>query len=149
MKWTRSALWLILTALSLSLGPQARAHEQAAAATRSDTLAKVILIRQLPTADSAYTSLLKPPASSKLRSGFVCLQPGQPGEEHSTEAYEEMILVLDGSGELDSNGQATPVASRHMIYVPPHTTHFLRNTGQTPLRYVYTVTRVDPDPAAK
>jgi mannose-6-phosphate isomerase-like protein (cupin superfamily) len=102
------------------------------------------LVRELPSTDSAYVSLLKPPASQRLRSGYVCLIPGKSGEEHSTEGYEEMILILDGVAELHYADKTLTVGAKQIAYVPPQTKHFLKNTGSTSLRYVYIVTRVQP-----
>jgi quercetin dioxygenase-like cupin family protein len=103
-----------------------------------------VLIRALPILDTASVSLITPPSSRRLYSGYVCLLPGQSGKEHSTENYEEMILILDGAGELHHLDRNEPVSPRHLAYIPPHTKHFLRNTGPSMLRYMYIVTRVEP-----
>jgi mannose-6-phosphate isomerase-like protein (cupin superfamily) len=102
-----------------------------------------ILVRALPSVDTSYVSMLKSPTSQKLRSGFVCLKPGISGEEHSTEGYEEMIVFLNGKGELHSTDKTLPIGQGSIAYVPPHSTHFLKNTGTETLRYVYIVTKVE------
>jgi quercetin dioxygenase-like cupin family protein len=107
-------------------------------------------VRQNPRAPSvAYLDLaatgsrdvLKgPPATAGMHSGYVVLAPGQSVGEHSTEAYEEAVVVFAGVGEL-RYGDQPPIALRAgaVAYNPPHSTHNVVNTGSGPLRYVYIV----------
>jgi len=82
-----------------------------------------------------------PPGNRTLRSGFVQLEPGDAVGEHSTEQKEELIIVLDGEGELQLNGTGSMAIARGLTaYCPPDTHHNVVNTGSTVLRYVYVVT---------
>ena len=81
-----------------------------------------------------------PPESAGMRSGRVLLAPGQSVGEHTTGDHEEVLVVLEGRGEMVLGGsQKLAVEADHAIYCPPRTTHNVTNTGTTPLRYVYVV----------
>lgn len=139
---------LVVTGIALMSVSPAAARELATASSVADSstmsLQSAALVRDIPANDTTYVSLLRPPASHKLRSGFVCLRPGQPGEQHSTENYEEFIVVISGEGQLQLEDRTLDVETEQVAYVPPHTKHFLRNTGSGTLRYVYIVTKVEP-----
>lgn len=96
----------------------------------------------LPLPDAgAYAPLLNPPTdSSALRAGLVMLSPGAECGEHTTGSHEELIICLDGDGELYAEGLGTArLAAGYVAYNPPHTRHNVRNTGTAPLRYVFAV----------
>ncbi len=100
--------------------------------------------KPLPSTATNYEPLLLRTDAFKLHSGCVSLQPGTSGEEHSTEKYEEQLVVLSGTGELAISGSdPLPLVAPAMAYVPPRTLHYVRNTGSVPLQYVYTVTVVE------
>jgi mannose-6-phosphate isomerase-like protein (cupin superfamily) len=78
-----------------------------------------------------------------MRSGVVSLEPGQAVGRHSTRSREELIVVLEGSGDLVVAGQeCVPLAAGAGAYVPPEQEHDVVNTGSGPLRYVYVVAPV-------
>ena len=73
-------------------------------------------------------------------SGVVALEPGHAVGRHNTHDREELIVVLEGSGELLVGGGSTvPLAAGNGAYVPPEQEHDIVNTGAGPLRYVYVV----------
>jgi quercetin dioxygenase-like cupin family protein len=81
-----------------------------------------------------------PPESVTMRAGFVVLQPSQTVGRHSTESYEEMIVVMEGEGELLIGDGSVRELRQHVVaYCPPDTEHDVRNTGNSPLRYIYVV----------
>lgn len=83
-----------------------------------------------------------PPESVTMRSGYVVLQPSQSVGRHSTEIFEEMIIVLEGEGELLLGDGSVLGLRPHMVaYCPPGTEHDVRNNGDSPLRYIYIVAR--------
>jgi len=85
-----------------------------------------------------------PPKTIGFRSGRVVLRPGESVGRHSTERYEEVVIVLKGEGE--AFGEAFPALSIEegtVLYFPPHTTHNIRNTGQSVLKYIYLVAPVE------
>ncbi len=98
---------------------------------------------QLDPAATEYLRVLGgPPESVTMRSGYVVLQPGNSVGKHSTEAFEEMVIVLDGEGEMIlEDGTVLPLKPYAVAYCPPATEHDVRNTGSGPLRYIYVVAR--------
>ena len=71
-------------------------------------------VRPLPDTQE-YVRLLAKPESVGLHSGLVTLQPGEDCGWHSTEDYEEMIVCLAGSGEVETegNGRRTLAAGQY------------------------------------
>ncbi len=87
------------------------------------------------------------PQTCGMRSGRVYLQPGQDCGRHSTEAHEEMLTFLAGSGVGlvgDEQGKYE-VSAGKIVYIPPHTTHNIKNTGTKPLVYIYCVVPIGGD----
>ncbi len=89
-----------------------------------------------------YTRLLAgPPQNRAFRSGLVNLGPGESVGKHSTEDYEELLIVLEGQGEMLGKEGPLQINKARAVYCPPNTEHDVRNTGQDPFRYVYIVTK--------
>ena len=90
-----------------------------------------------------YVRLLGgPPESVTMRSGAVTLQPGKTVGKHNTESYEEVIIVLEGEGFMIlSGGKQLELKVGTLLYCPPDTEHDVKNTGSTPLRYIYVVAK--------
>ncbi|HVN21219.1 MAG TPA: cupin domain-containing protein [Dongiaceae bacterium] len=81
-----------------------------------------------------------PPETVSMKSGFVVLNAGHSVGKHSTEHHEEVLVVLEGSGEmLFRDGSKLDLKARTALYCPPETEHNVKNTGTTQLRYVYVV----------
>lgn len=95
--------------------------------------------------DSAYVRLLGgSPDTVTMRSGAVTLQPGASVGQHSTDGHEELLVILEGNGTfILDNGEQLEISTNAVLYCPPHTGHDVKNTGATPLRYVYVVAKVD------
>lgn len=75
--------------------------------------------------------------SSQIHAGYVVLDPGEEVGEHATEAEEELIVVVEGEGEVVRAGSAQAIEAPCVVVVPPHTAHNVRNTSKAPLKYVY------------
>jgi quercetin dioxygenase-like cupin family protein len=57
---------------------------------------------------------------------------------HDTEQYEELVIPLEGQGELRIPGrEPLPLAPGVVAYAPPNTTHDVANVGPTVFRYVF------------
>jgi len=101
-------------------------------------------VRALPRAEQ-YTRLLAPPDSVAMRSGLMVLPPGKDCGWHSTQNYEELVICLEGAGEIETEGAGRrPLAAGHYAYNPPRTRHCVFNTGDQPLRYIYVVAPARP-----
>lgn len=113
----------------------------AAAAQAPNPVAKVV---ELDTHGSDYLQVLSgPPETTRMRSGLVVLTPQKSVGRHSTGQNEEILIVLEGKGEmLFGDGHTLPVEANHAVYCPPRTIHDVKNTGRGVLRYVYVVANV-------
>ena len=73
-----------------------------------------------------------------MHSGLVTLEPGKSVGKHSTENCEEMIIVIDGEGEmLFTNLETLKLDEGFILYCPPNTEHNVKNTGGKSLKYIY------------
>jgi mannose-6-phosphate isomerase-like protein (cupin superfamily) len=81
-----------------------------------------------------------PPETSGIRCGRVVLKPEEAAGEHTTGSYEEVLVILEGKGELWFKDFPSFVAEKgYLLYVPPQAIHDVRNTGTVELRYLYIV----------
>jgi mannose-6-phosphate isomerase-like protein (cupin superfamily) len=91
-----------------------------------------------------YLPLLQgPPEMVTMHSGLVVLAPGKSVGTHGTEGNEEIVIVLEGKGEMRFfTGRSTvPLPAGMAAYCPPKTEHDVFNTGKETLKYVYVVAR--------
>lgn len=95
--------------------------------------------------DKSYLPLLQgPPETKSFHSGLVILAPGHAVGVHTTGANEEMLIPLDGEGELRIAGRAPiPIKPGLITYTPSHTVHNVVNTGSVPLRYIYITAKAE------
>ncbi|MBL7071015.1 MAG: radical SAM protein [Candidatus Omnitrophica bacterium] len=83
--------------------------------------------------------------AASFRSGHVVLKAGEGIGEHNTGDFEEILIILEGKGELyikSSGGTPEKVriqefAKDTALYVPPDTLHDVKNTGAGMLKYVF------------
>ncbi len=81
-----------------------------------------------------------PPSTVRLKSGMVSLEPGETVGTHNTENKEELIIVLEGEGEMVFEGYDTVKLSKGKnAYCPPYTEHNIINTNDKILRYIYVI----------
>lgn len=85
------------------------------------------------------------PQTCGMRSGRVYLQPDEACGQHSTKAHEEMLTFLSGKGMalIGEKETAFELGEGKVFYIPPHTTHNIKNTGTEPLIYIYCVAPVN------
>ncbi|MGK5084177.1 cupin domain-containing protein [Bdellovibrionota bacterium FG-1] len=121
-----------------------------AASTRHATAANKTLTIQLPPQPSEYFQILSPPTSVTMRSGLVTLEPGKRVGRHPTGQFEEMVIPLEGAGEMDVTGKGkTHFKQGQVLYAPPGTEHDVENIGKTTLRYIYVVAKTPTTPDKK
>ena len=83
------------------------------------------------------------PQTCGMKSGAMVLQPGDAVGEHVTEQKEEAIIILAGQAEVFVAGKpAFTAAAGELVYIPPQTSHDIKNCGAVPLKYIYVVTPV-------
>jgi mannose-6-phosphate isomerase-like protein (cupin superfamily) len=103
--------------------------------------AKRPFVKVLPVDGRSYFEVLNKEESVCIRSGMVTLTPGKDVGWHSTEKYEELLIILEGQGRLMAKGHPDlEIAKGQIAYNPPNTEHNVLNTGSEPLRYIYIVT---------
>lgn len=96
---------------------------------------------KLDSAGKDYLRVLGgPPESVTMKSELVVLAPGKSVGKHSTGQHEELLVVLEGQGEMTfKDGSKLDVKANYALYCPPETEHNVTNTGTAVLRYVYVV----------
>lgn len=94
-----------------------------------------------------YQSLLKNDSDTfRMKSGCVCLQPGEAVGEHVTDKREEVIVLLSGQARvMCEGGDPLTVTGPAVVYIPPQKRHDVHNIGRDVLRYVYAVTMSDQE----
>ena len=120
--------------VSVAAIPSPRVAAQITAKPR----AKVVVLEK---SDNGILPILTgPPETVTMKSGYVVLDPGRSVGKHSTEHHEEILIVLEGQGEMQfHDGSKLAIRARNALYCPPETEHDVKNTGTTTLRYVYVV----------
>jgi mannose-6-phosphate isomerase-like protein (cupin superfamily) len=64
------------------------------------------------------------------------LEPGQATERHYHVASEELYVLLEGSGEMEIDGERAEVRPGQAILIPPGARHQIRANGERPLRFL-------------
>ena len=81
--------------------------------------------------------------TSAFTAGVSSFQPGVEVPLHSHNV-EEMVNVLEGSGECEVDGQVYPVKQWDTTYIPAGLVHCFRNTGsqRMSIMWIYATTNV-------
>ncbi len=87
------------------------------------------------------------PQTCGMRAGRVYLKSGQSCGQHSTNAHEETLVFLSGQGQALIGEEKTchPVGNGKVLYIPPHTPHDIKNSGNEPLIYIYCVAPINKE----
>ena len=135
---TRATLSGLLVFLSIALLPLCSGVSSAADTEKGKPHSKVV---QLDAQGKDYLQILAgPPETVTMKSGLVVLAPGKSVGKHTTGQHEEILVILEGKGEMSfADGSELPVEAGHALYCPPETEHNVTNTGTSTLRYVYVV----------
>ncbi len=121
---------LALTFTVLSAGQVGQPHPRAKAVGLDSSVKELIVLNG-------------PPESMGMKSGYIVLGPGKSVGKHGTGHHEELLVVLEGAGEmLFKDGSKLPVKANTAVYCPPETEHDVMNSGRQVLRYVYVVAEV-------
>ncbi len=96
-------------------------------------------LAQFNNSTNNYQPLLQgPPQTVSMESGVVVLLPSKSMGKHSTKKYEEVLIILSGTGQMRITGGSTLLLKKNVIaYCPPNTERDVINTGKEPLRYLY------------
>ena len=63
------------------------------------------------------------------------VQPGSASLPHRLETTE-VYFILEGTGEMHIDEEASPVSPGQTVYIPPRATQYIRNTGDTDLKFL-------------
>jgi|WetSurSiteA1Bulk_404760.scaffolds.fasta_scaffold278685_1 mannose-6-phosphate isomerase-like protein (cupin superfamily) len=76
---------------------------------------------------------------------MVTLKSGESVGEHSTSDYEEMLIIINGSGKVDiNNGESfLKVEKGQIACIPPGTVHKATNNNNSSLQYIYVVSKTE------
>ena len=73
-----------------------------------------------------------------FRSGYVVLKENENIGKHNTEDSEEILITLEGNGKLYIDGrEKLNFEEGTAVYIPPNTIHDVKNTGRSPLKYIF------------
>ncbi|MEW2330239.1 cupin domain-containing protein [Micromonospora chersina] len=78
--------------------------------------------------------------------GVATLAPGERIAEHYHPYSEEFLYVARGAITVDLDDRPVPVAAGEALFVPRHTRHRLRNTGDEPAEVVFHLGPLAPRP---
>jgi mannose-6-phosphate isomerase-like protein (cupin superfamily) len=74
-----------------------------------------------------------------LACGFVTLKSKESVGLHNTKNKEEALIILQGLAQLSYGKRSRIKVSKNcFIYIPPKTSHNLKNIGARLLKYIYT-----------
>jgi mannose-6-phosphate isomerase-like protein (cupin superfamily) len=94
--------------------------------------------------EQSYFLLLKgPPETKSLRSGLVTLAPGKSIGVHNSGVNEEILVPLEGEGELRFPDRTVHIRPGLITYAPAHSEHDVINTGTTRLRYIFITAKAE------
>ncbi len=77
------------------------------------------------------------PGSSKFVTGRLVLDPGQTPHPPHTHVEEEVMVIEQGTGEIDVDGKITKVGPGSVMYTTPNVPHGIVNTGDTPIVFYF------------
>lgn len=141
---TRILVWtgLVLLAFTVMPVPGAAHEEQKPGSVTAAAETNRPFLFVLPADAAPYTMIMGPPRTHTMRSGLVNLAPGKDVGLHSTEKNEEMLVILEGRGEVELEGFGRlMISAGRTAYVPPKTRHNVFNTGTAPLKYIFIVSK--------
>jgi quercetin dioxygenase-like cupin family protein len=80
--------------------------------------------------------------------GIAVLDPGASPHPPHRHPEEEFLIVADGTGEIECDGQITQVGPGAIMYCAGNTLHGVTNTGKVPLTFYWSkwMARAAPNP---
>lgn len=103
----------------------------------------VPFVLSLPNDSIKHFPILDSSRSVTMRSALVTLQPGENIGSHNTGEHEELLVILEGIGEVEAQGVGKQrVSEQSVVYIPADNQHNVSNVGSAPLRYIYIVSQI-------
>jgi len=88
-------------------------------------------------------SLIKPPLSDKLKSGYVILKTNEEVGIHTTDNKEEILIILQGKARIICENETKDVKAETMVFIPKNKKHNVINKTKEILKYIYVVSPVE------
>lgn len=89
--------------------------------------------------DNTILRELLHPDKAELAIGYslahAVLPPGKSSSPHRLKT-SEVYYILAGEGIMHIDHESAPVHAGQTIYIPPHSTQYIKNTGQTDLKFL-------------
>jgi mannose-6-phosphate isomerase-like protein (cupin superfamily) len=137
---------LAMIALTLALGWMGR--EQSFANERAEILkSRTVTLDQVKMTDYSDRGSIvgklgiylagDTPESSKFVTGRLVLDAGKTPHPPHTHAEEEIMIIEQGTGEIDIDGKITHVGPGSVMYTTPNVPHGIVNTGKTPIVFYF------------
>ena len=99
------------------------------------------------TGDRRFRVLFGPGQGCEVATQFLGEIPAGRAPEHS-HPYDELVLILEGTGVLHLNGADHPLSAGSCVHLPPRQLHCLENTAAVTMRVLGVFHPAD-SPAAK
>ena len=77
------------------------------------------------------------PESSKFVTGRLVLEPGKTPHPPHRHSEEEIMVIEQGTGEIEIDGKVTQVGPGSVMYTAPNDPHGIVNTGKTPIVFYF------------
>jgi mannose-6-phosphate isomerase-like protein (cupin superfamily) len=72
-----------------------------------------------------------------LSAGVVSFPANSDSDPHMHAVEEEILYVIEGEGALVCDGVERPLEPGAYVFVPPGVEHFVRNSGNEPIKFFY------------
>lgn len=101
-------------------------------------------VLSLPNDKIKHFPILNSTQSLRMKSALITLQPGENVGSHNTGKHEELLVILDGIGEVQAEGLGRQkIVKESVVYITAGNEHNVTNVGSAPLRYIYIVSQID------
>jgi len=95
--------------------------------------------REFIAGDQTFLRELLHPDKADLRLRYslahATVQPGQTSSPHRLKT-SEVYYLLEGEGIMHIGNETARVRAGQAIYIPPHATQYIENTGPLPLKFL-------------
>jgi mannose-6-phosphate isomerase-like protein (cupin superfamily) len=141
-----STFGLVILAVLLAFGWLGR--ERSFAAERAEILkSKTVTLDQVKMTDYSDRGSVvgklgiylagDTPESSNFVTGRLVLDAGKTPHPPHTHVEEEIMVIEQGTGEIEIDGKVTQVGPGSVMFTTPNVPHGIVNTGKTPIVFYF------------
>ena len=88
-------------------------------------------------AGNRYRMLVPRDDTRCLEAVLETVAPGKSTPPNAHQSFVQLFVFFSGKGRVHINGAATELEAPGVAYVPLNTEHYVENTGDQPLEYMY------------